>query len=280
MYNEKEQLILSLKSIADNEYCLREHESINDYVNLMLKYIGDSDPELRDDLIYSTFAYWIADKCYFTDEELKSLLNTLLSNEFLFYKIGSKGDDSVFRRSFSVLSIDPILYCNLKNEFLDKEMLLKTKDCLVKYFIQEKDLRGFDKEKGWIHAIAHTSDGLCTLISCKGITEDICKEIMTTIENKMLEGAEVFYAEEYERIVSIIYSIISNKLLDEQYICNWIEGFSKLTEIENFMTKFKARANIKNLIRSLYFRLLHKDNNEKISNTIIELDKKINSYLA
>lgn len=56
MYNEKEQLKLNLRSIKDNEYNLGENENINDYVNLMLKYIGDNDPEVRDELIYTTFS--------------------------------------------------------------------------------------------------------------------------------------------------------------------------------------------------------------------------------
>lgn len=280
MYNEKEQLKLDLRRIKNNEYNLGECENINDYVNLMLKYIGDNDPELRDELIYSNLANWIERKCYFTDEELKSLLNTILSDDFAFYNIGSENDDSVLRRSFSILLIDPILCRHLDKEFLDKEMILKTKDCLLKFINKEKDLRGYDKEKGWIHAIAHAADGVHALINCKEINEDIYKEIMTTIENKMLEGKEVFNSEEDERIVVIIYSdIISDKLLSDQYICNWIEGLSKVTEIKNRMTRFKAKVNIKNLIRSLYFRLLHLGNNDEILKTIVELEKKINSYL-
>ena len=280
MYNEKEQLKLSLRRIRDNEYSLEECENINEYVNLMLKYIGDNDPELRDELIYSTFANWIEGKCYFTDEELKNLLNTILSDEFIFYKIGSEDDDSVLRRSFSILLVDPILCRHLDKEFLDEEMILRTKDCLLRFFNEEKDLRGYDKEKGWVHAIAHAADGVHALINCKGITKDICKEIMTAIENKMLEGKEIFSSEEDERIVVIIYNdIILDKLLSDQYVCNWIEGLSKFSEIKNKMTRFKAKVNIKNLMRSLYFRLLHLENNDEISKSIIELEKKLNSYL-
>lgn len=281
MYNEKEQLKLSLRRIRDNEYNLGEHENINDYVNLMLKYIGDNDPELRDELIYTTFANWIEEESYFTSEELKSLLNTILSDEFIFYKIGSDDDDSVLRRSFSILLVDPILCRHLDKNFLDEEMILRTKDCLLRFFSEEKDLRGYDKEKGWVHTIAHAADGVHALINCKGINEDIYKEIMTAIENKMLEGKEIFSSEEDERIVVIIYNdIISDKLLSEQYMCNWIEGLSKFVEIKDRMTRFRAKVNIKNLIRSLYFRLLHLGNNYEISKSIIELEKKLNSYLS
>jgi len=280
MYNEKEQLKANLIRIKENEYNLGNGENINDYVNLMLKYIGDNDPEVRDELIYTTFVNWIEEKGYFTDEELETLLNTILSKDFAFYNIGSEDDDSVLRRSFSILLVNPILCVHLDKEFLDEEMILKTKDCLIKYLNEEKDLRGYDKEKGWLHAIAHVADGIHALINCKGITEDICKDIMGTIENKLLEGREVFNAEEDERLITIIYyDIISDNLLSNEYICNWIDGLSKVVEIEDRRTRFMARTNVKNFIRSLYFRLLHLENNEEISKAIIDLEKKINLYL-
>lgn len=280
MYNEKEQLKANLIRIKENEYNLGNGENIDNYVNLMLKYIGDNDPEVRDELIYTTFVNWIEEKGYFTDEELETLLNTILSGDFAFYNIGSEDDDSVLRRSFSILLVNPILCVHLDKEFLDEEMILKTKDCLIKYLNEEKDLRGYDKEKGWIHAIAHVADGIHALINCKGITEDICKDIMGTIENKLLEGREVFNAEEDERLITIIYyDIISDNLLSNEYICNWIDGLSKVVEIEDRRARFMARTNVKNFIRSLYFRLLHLENNEEISKAIIDLEKKINLYL-
>jgi len=81
MYNEKEQLKANLIRIKENEYNLGNGENINDYVNLMIKYIGDNDPEVRDELIYTTFVNWIEEKGYFTDEELETLLNTILSKD-------------------------------------------------------------------------------------------------------------------------------------------------------------------------------------------------------
>jgi hypothetical protein len=280
MYNEREQLKFDLKRIEDNEYNLSEDERVKDYLDLMLKYIGDTDPELRDTLILSTLASWIEEKEYFSNEELIELLDRILSENFAFYNIGCDNDDSVLRRSFSILLVSPILCAHLEKNFLDKDMILKTKNCLIKYFTEEKDLRGYDNKKGWIHALAHTADGMHLLVNCKGITEEICKEIIVAIENKLCEGKEIFSAEEYERLANIIYyDFIKDKLLSYDYICNWVEGLSKIVEIKDSITRFKARVNVKNLIRSLYFRMLHLENNEQISRTIIDLEKKINVYL-
>ena len=90
MHNEKQQLIIDLRRIRDNDYNLNEGEMASHYLDLMLKYIGDPDPELRDGLIYLTFVYWIEDKKYFSNEELCDLLNILISEDHLFYNIGSE----------------------------------------------------------------------------------------------------------------------------------------------------------------------------------------------
>lgn len=280
MYNEREQLRINLKRIKDNDYNLIEGKKASDYLDLMLKYNGDTDPELRDSLILNTFIYWIEYKRYFSNEELVHLLNTIFGEDYSFYNIGNNNDDSVFKRSFSILLVNPILCSHLQMNFLDKDMILKTKDSLIRYFNEEKDLRGYVKEKGWAHALAHAADGIDLMVNCEGITEDTYKEVMLSIENRLCEGKEFFSAEEDERFINIIYyNIIEDKLLSDDYICSWIEGLSKVLEIEDKLTKFKARTNIKNLIRSLYFRMLHLENNEQISNTILELEKKLNLYL-
>lgn len=281
MNTEKQQLITDLRRIKDNDYNLNEGEMASDYLDLMLKYIGDPDPELRDDLIYLTFAYWIQEKKFFNNEDLCDLLNVLISENYLFYNIGSEKDDSILRRSFSVLSINPILCAHLDNPFLDTDMILKIKNSLIRYLKEEKDLRGYDNEKGWMHALAHTSDGFNALLECEGITEEICKEILFSIKGKLLEGSYLFSAEEDERLVTVIYyNIIEDKLLSDSYICSWLKGLNKVLEIEDKIIRFKAKVNTKNLIRSLYFRMLHLTNNIEISNTILELEKKLNSYLC
>ena len=141
-------------------------------------------------------------------------------------------------------------------------------------------MRGYDNEKGWMHALAHTADGFNALLECEGITEEVSMEFLLSIEKKLLEGSYLFSAEEDERLVNVIYyNIIENKLLSDSYICSWLEGLSKALEIKDSITKFRAKVNTKNLIRSLYFRMLHLTNNVEISNTILELEKKLNSYL-
>ncbi len=97
-----------LYEIADNDFALPEQAKAMPRALEMLPHLGSPDAELRDDLIYSTLATWIlADK--FEDDELKTLLKQLLTDEHIFFKLGETDTDSVFMRSFSMLIIPLIL---------------------------------------------------------------------------------------------------------------------------------------------------------------------------
>ena len=80
-------------------------------------------------------------------------------------------------------------------------------------------------------------------------------------------------------IMFVYYDIIKEKLLSEESICKWLLNFEKVLDIKDRYSKFRAKVNVKNFIRSLYFRIMHMGNNENISRLLIEVEKKLNSYL-
>lgn len=294
MSNEKNKLMIDLTRIKENNFKLAEGEKATNYLDLMLKYIGDPDPVLRDDLIFETFCNFIEDKACFSNDTLTDLLNTLLNEDYLFYNIGSEGDDSVLKRSFSSLAINCILWNNLDNDFLDKAAVLKAFDLIIKYFNEEQDLRGFDNKKGWMHALAHTSDNFHTLLNQSKIVEDAelcedcCKKILLSIENKLLEGKDLFAADEDERMLTpIFWDMLSDKLIPSDYICNWIQGLGRVMDIKDKYVKAKAKINVKHFARSFYFRVFYlKDipefeNKEAVpalSDAILNLERKVNYY--
>ncbi|GGG16611.1 hypothetical protein GCM10010913_43330 [Paenibacillus aceti] len=103
MDNTRVRLMTDLQRIEKEHYQLREGERLQDFLALMLHYIGDPQPELRDDLICTTFYEWFQDENMLTATELHSLLAVLTDEQHLFYRIGSENDSSVFTRAFSIL---------------------------------------------------------------------------------------------------------------------------------------------------------------------------------
>lgn len=280
-----------LYEIADNEFALPEQAKAMPRALEMLPHLGSPDAELRDDLIYSTLATWIlADK--FEEDDLKALLRQLLTAEHLFYKLGEADTDSVFMRSFSMLIIPLILSWHRQRPFLMPYELREVKVKLLDYLEKEQDLRGFvldedeaGEPKGWAHAIAHTADALDDLVRCKEMGSEELVEILNAIRQKAAESKLVFVHLEDERLVTPVIAVLGRKVLTPPDVQSWLAGFVPLAQQkEPFPDCYRQAQNVKNFLRSLYFRARQPETavliGENSANALAELVNKTLQTIA
>lgn len=279
MNNRREQLILELRKIQESQYRITTEQSAWEYVPSMLDYIGDLDPVLRDDLICDTFYEWIDVKGFFNEEQLRHILSILMDREHLFYQIGSDGDDSVFTRTFSVLTAAQIIKRHRKRAFLSADAFADIKDKLIEYYTTETDLRGYVEKLGWAHAAAHGADAMDELIQCRECSEDIVKEILNAFNKILYNGKYMLNNEEDERIGRVVFRVIKERLLSKQVIVNWLEELSECTEWQSDRMQYIARVNSKNFIRCLYFKIMHYDSSLDLLDIIFNTEEKLNRFL-
>ncbi len=279
MDDAKKRLIYDLERIQKNGYQLNEGEKAWDYIELMLEYMGDPDSRLRDDLIYSTFCEWICEKEYFSNTELLTILNTLMDEEHLFYKIGSTNNNTVFMRTFSILGVVLVLFQHRKKPFIDSELFMETKSNILRYYKEEMDFRGYTEEAGWAHGAAHGADALDELIQCSESDADTCKEVLDSIQRVLYNEKYLLCNEEDERITRVVSRMIRRGLISEQNICHWIDGLVQCLEGEMNRKQYVARVNTKNFARCLYFRLMHHYCEGEITNHLYKLEEKLNRFL-
>jgi hypothetical protein len=277
---EKEQLKQDLKGLRDNNYTLLNANATLEYTDRMLQHIGDPNPELRDDLIYEAFSEWICEKEYYSGEELLHLLDILLDDRHLFYCIGQEEDETVFTRSFSVLAIVLILTRHREKTLLNEDAFLRVKDCLIRYYRQEKDFRGYLDGAGWAHAAAHGSDALEALVQCKEMDDTMLQELLDSVKAVLYNGKYLFCNEEDERIARMIYRILQNSSLSCRRILEWIGGLSECCGWEKTRKQYVARVNAKNLIRCLYFRLEYKNEMDDVKGALLETERKLNRFAS
>lgn len=256
MTSEETLLKERLIKVKSNDYLLENHEAYYPLGLKMLENIGSLDSELRDKLIYTTLFYWIT-RSRFSFEELKNLLKICLDSEHLFYKLGDS--DAVFKRTFSVLIIATIIYKHREENFLSEEVLYEVKDKLIEYMINEKDVRGYVEIKGWAHSAAHTADALDELVQCTCFSTNDLMDILEAIKAKVCIGYYVYIDEEDERMVTAVESAFNRRLLSTLEIIEWLQGFKIENPKGNHIEKFHLMINIKSFLRSLYFRLLEKE---------------------
>ena len=278
MLNSKTKLMQNLLRIEKEDYQLRQGESIQDFVTLMLEYIGDPDPQLRDNLIYSTFYKWMIDSNKFTNEELRKLLSILIDEQHLLYHIGNEGDLTVLTRSFSVLPIALILQQHLKEPLLTLTDFDSVKNALLLYYRQEKDLRGFSAVEGWAHSAAHGADALEELIQCPESDLSLQLEVLDAIKGMLHNGICIFCDEEDERIASIVDTMIVKKLIPYKEITDWLIGLADCAEWKRTRDQRIALINSKNFMRSLYFRREYDSINNHIAAAILDTERKLNNF--
>src|SRR5512143_344441 len=104
-------------SIANNDYQIPEGHALENLTDILFSYLGNTDPELRDDIAYVVYANWLKQGMY-AKEMIRSHVDRLLAN--LDKGIGEIESDTVFLRTFSILLLAEIVHNDNKKSILEK----------------------------------------------------------------------------------------------------------------------------------------------------------------
>lgn len=242
-----------LRSIVNHNYSIPKNIDSFDFAQALLRNLGSTDEELRDDLSYMILARGILEKGKLTKDQLEQLLTQVLSEEHLFYHIGEAGNDTVFMRSFSNLIIAAILYTDASKPIITKEYIQQVKQALTRYAQEEKDWRGYIEGKGWSHSMAHLADALDICAQHPHATNEDRKDVLVLL-SQLIKSPIPLFSEEDVRLATVAYHIILGKQVDTEYITNWLQACSVQRGAD--IRSWRRATNVKNFLRSLYFLLL------------------------
>jgi hypothetical protein len=238
----------------------------------MLENIGSIDPELRDELILELLFNMIVES-HLTDEEVKNLLELLLSEKHLFYNIGKIEDDSVFNRAFTLLITEAMLHRHNENEdnlFTEEEIKRICTD-VIRYTRQEKDVRGYVEIKGWAHSTAHTGDVLNAIAKCAEIKKPELIAILEAIKDKICINYYAYINNEDERLICAVMEIIKKEILSDEEFINWIKSFENIEKTGKYPEDHNLISNHKNFLSALYFRLKRRNEKPSFMDAIVEV---------
>lgn len=273
---ERETLRELLRNIKSNNYEVPEGTRPFDLALEMMRCLGDTDDELRDILAYSVLQNWMGNDILSTDE-IHEILNISLDEKHLLYGLG-RMDDTVFTRAFSVLIVAVAVYKHRGNRYLSKEEISNILDKVIKFYNEDKDVRGYIEEKGWAHGAAHGADALDELARCEEVGYQDLKRILDVIYKKINIGYYGYIHEEDERIVTAVSAILERKLVPESEMIEWIKSFEKMDKIDQYPHDVIIHVNVKNFLRSLYFRLIGNSDYDNIIKETREILDKVCKY--
>ncbi len=257
----------SWQHIIANNYALPSHPSLVQLTDLLLSYLGSTDAELRESIAYPILEQWI-DRGYYTHEDLWNITTHLLQN--LIVGLGEEGTDTIFLRSYSILTLVDVVSYDVKHPSLSQEQVRQIQEQVIAYLLAEKDLRGYETSKGWIHAVAHCGDLFWALAQHHFIGVPEQERILNAIATRIIAPvAHVYLYDEDERLVRAVMALLQRNMLSVAFFKQWLNLLTHPTghiafeaEVEQQLSvaynyaETCARHNSKHFLRSLYFHLL------------------------
>jgi hypothetical protein len=207
------------KQIADNKYAVPAGSNLPELTAELTEMLASPDPELRDDIAYSTLAAWIYQTRVLEGETLGTLVTSLLGN--LIAGIGETGTDRIFRRSFSALTLGAVIARDNAASVLTEVEFHRIERAAFAYLRDERDLRGYDPERGWMHSAAHTADLLKFIGRSRFLAADGQTRLLDAIREKLQNAPTVFTHGEDERFARAVLSIVNRTDFDAAAFTEW-----------------------------------------------------------
>ncbi len=124
----------------------------------------------------------------------------------------------------------------------------------MSYFAGEKETRGFDETKGWIHTVAHTSDLPKFLARSRYLRVADQQRILEGLANKLHTVTNVFGQGEDERMARVVISLLHRPDLELDAFRRWLNGRKidgKFPEHAD-LTNLRLMQNTRHLLMSLW----------------------------
>lgn len=242
----------------------------------MMDFLGDPDPEFRDDLILSNLSNWIVGEIL-SKEEVKQLLFIALDENHLFKGLGHQ-DDTVFCRTFSVLVIALAIYRHRTDGFLTVTELKETLHKVLTFYHEDKDVRGYIDEKGWAHGAAHGADALDEIARCPELEKEDLLLILKAIHHKVSMSGYGYIHFEEERMITAVKAVLERDEIAQEQLSSWIRSFLTIEKTGIYQDDMVMEFNIQTFLKSLYFRLVDYPEYEWIAVKVKEVLMQINRF--
>jgi hypothetical protein len=206
------------QKIVDNDAKLPDGESAAALVRELSQYLGSPDPTLRDTYAYSLSEAWIYRDQKLSPAELRERLGAWSGN--LKSGLGEQGTDAVLLRSFSALELSLLAAYDLKAPYLGKAEFDALLAAALEYFAAERDVRGYDPQKGWMHSVAHTADLLKFLARNPHLAPADQGRILSAIGEKIAATGPLTHGED-ERLARAVLSLVRRSDFDAAAFRAW-----------------------------------------------------------
>ncbi|MDQ0988227.1 DUF2785 domain-containing protein [Streptomyces sp. V2I9] len=189
-------------TVHANDYAVPHDADLSTLTDELARALKDPDPEVRDGIPYVVLRTWIERDVI--GRELRAGLGTVMADRFT--------DHEIQARTFAPLVLDMIVG---RGDF-DPGWLAAFR----RWYPAEADLRGYDPELGWLHAVAHGADLLGTFALHPAVDPTT---MLALASDRLLAPTDQIYAQqEDDRLAQAIARALTRPELSEAESVEWL----------------------------------------------------------
>jgi len=181
-------------------------------LNELIDLLASPDPHLRDEVAYSQLAILIESGG--ADQHLHELGDRLILQ---------LKDEAIQTRTFSALVLGCLVERSTHNGQLNRETLLRWLESFANWYRSETNLRGWDEELGWLHAVAHGADVIATFAQAPELREEDLVALLDLVAVRLFTPTTwVFREQEDERLGRAAAIVLCRSELTRSTATAWL----------------------------------------------------------
>ena len=211
-------------------------------VDELLDALCSPDPALRDEQAYPVLTAWIM--AGHLDGQITGLGEQV---------IGLLAHPQIQARTFAALILAALVHRDTTAAVLDTQSLLRWTDGFAHWWLAETDLRGWDDQLGWLHAVAHGADVIGELgLSPRLGGDDLARLLDLTCARLLAPTGYVFAHQEDDRAALAMASVLARPELTAAAATGWLGAARRYFEVPRPGPVPAPAANTVRTLRSLY----------------------------
>lgn len=224
-------------------------------IQWLLEHLGDSSPEIRDELVFTSLARGIQEE-QFSLEQFQFISEEVSSDEGLYKEIDSRGV-SALKRSFSALIYANLLYADgNEHSLFYKGLKADIRNTMLSqglhYLKKENETTGFSSQYGWVHAFAHGADLLTEVVCHPDFPSNRVSEVFDVLGQLFKRIPIRFTNDEDWRLARAFYEPILRGKIEPSLLTAWLQTVEfPLKEVNDFH-KF---SNFRSCLLEIYLQL-------------------------
>ena len=205
---------------------------------------------------------------------LNFLLEKVLSDEGIFYNIGSENTDDVLVRAYSLRVVSSLINRSNSVESIDENDLIKIKDKLIEYIYLEKDRRGYIEYIGDSYSFFNWIEAIESIILVLKLTDEDKEELINVMSDQIVSPYTSFNGGEDVRLAGALSKLIFNSkdTINLELFLNKTKQGLKDVYKNDKEHHIYVSSNVLIFLKTLYFRteIMINSNKEPIQELIID----------